>query len=65
MGNHLNHLVQSSERKFFTVALPVSVQKAAVSEMAFLDLRGKELVLSPIMARMVSDGEGGGSNGGV
>lgn len=35
-----------------------ALQKAALAEMAPLDLRGKEVALSPIMARM--DNGGGG-----
>ncbi|AQV95603.1 hypothetical protein BJN34_17115 [Cupriavidus necator] len=51
-----------------------ALQKAILAEMAVLDLRGNELVFSPIMARMVDDdrrradtskeGNGGGNGGG-
>lgn len=48
-----------------------SVQKAALAAMAAIDLRGKELIFSPIMARILSDpeegegeGEGSGSRSG-
>lgn len=51
-----------------------ALQKAILAEMAVLDLRGNELVFSPIMSSMVDDdrrraetsngGNGGGNGGG-
>jgi hypothetical protein len=52
------------------VRIDESVRKAVLIEMASVDLRGNDLVFSPIMAGMVSEAEmraggNGGSTGGI
>ena len=41
-----------------------ALQRAALSEIASVDLRGAELSFRPIMAQLLSDGGGGGGGGG-
>jgi hypothetical protein len=46
-------------------AINDAIQRAALAEVAKLDLRGSELVFRPIMAQMLSDPTGGGGGGGT
>jgi len=46
------------------VRMNETLRRAALTEIAKVDLRGNDLTFRPIMAQMLADGNGGGGTGG-